>query len=99
MRQVRENIMLVNVDIVTAIDELSGHRSRYVLWSGEEPATQQITLQDGTGVASDIRSRLIESGRADDLDAAIRRSFDEPGAPQRIGSIEIDEDDRRRRTH
>jgi hypothetical protein len=99
MRQVRENIMLVNVDIVTAFDQSTGHRSRYVLWSADEPATQQITLQDDTGVASDIRSRLIESGREDDLHAAIRRSFEEPGAPQRIGSIEIDEDDRRSRTH
>lgn len=91
--------MLVNVDIVTAFDQSTGHRSRYVLWSADdEPATQQITLQDDTCVASDIRLRLIESGRANDLDAAIRRSFEEPGAPQRIGSIEIDEDDGRNRT-
>ena len=91
--------MLVNVDIVTAFDQATGHRSRYVLWSEDEPATKQISLQDGTSVASAIRLRLIESGRADDLHAAIRRSFEEPGAPQRIGSIEIDEDDRRNRTH
>jgi hypothetical protein len=89
--------MLVNVDIVTAFDQATGHRSRYVLWSEDEPATKQISLQEGTSVASAIRLRLIESGRADDLHAAIRRSFEEPGAPQRIGSIEIDEDDRRNR--
>ena len=94
--QVRENIMLVNVDIVTALDQSTGSQSRYVLWSGDEPATKQISLHDGTGVASVIRSRLIESGRADDLHAAIRRSFEEPGAPQRIGSIEFD--DQRNRT-
>ena len=86
--------MLVNVDIVTAFDQATGPRSRYVLWSAEEPATKQISLQDGTGVASDIRLRLIESGRADDLHAAIQRSFAEPGAPQRIGSIEISGKDR-----
>lgn len=91
--------MLVNVDIVTAFDQSTGHRSRYVLWSEDEPATKQISLQDGTGVASAIRSRLIESGRANDLHAAIRRSFEEPGAPQRIGSIEIDEERQRSLTH
>jgi len=90
--------MLVNVDIVTAYDQATGHRSRYVLWSEDERATKQITLEDGTGVASDIRLRLIESGRADDLHAAIQRSFEEPGAPQRVGSIEIDEGERRHRT-
>ena len=88
--------MLVNVDIVTAFDQATGHRSRYVLWSEEEPTTKQISLQDGTGVASAICLRLIESGRADDLHAAVRRSFEEPGAPQRIGSIEFD--DQRNRT-
>jgi hypothetical protein len=88
--------MLVNVDIVTAFDQSTGHRIRYVLSSADEPPTKQsITLQDGTGVASAIRSRLIESGRADDLHAAIQRSVEEPGAPQRLGSIEINEDSRR----
>src|ERR1700742_4522658 len=91
----QENIMLVNVDIVTAFDQATGPRSRYVVWSADEPTTKQISLEDGTGVALAIRLRLIESGRADDLHVAIRRSFAEPGAPQHIGSIEIDEDDRR----
>jgi hypothetical protein len=88
--------MLVNVDIVTAFDPSTGHRSRYVLSSADERATKRsITLQDGTGVAWAIRLRLIESGRAEDLRAAIKRSLEEPGTPQRLGSIEIDEDDRR----
>jgi hypothetical protein len=90
------NAMLVNVDIVTAFDQSTGHRSRYVLSSADEPATKQsITLQDGTSMASAIRLRLIEGGRAEDLQAAIKRSIEEPGAPQRLGSIEFDEDDRR----
>ena len=88
--------MLVNVDIVTAFDQSTGHRSRYVLSSADEPTTKQsITLQDGTSMASAIRLRLIEGGRAQDLQAAIKRSIEEPGAPQRLGSIEFDEDDRR----
>jgi len=87
--------MLVNVDIVTAFDQTTGHRSRYVLSSADEPATKQsITLQDDTGVASAIRLRLIESGTAEDIHAAIKRSIEELGAPQRLGSIEIDEDRR-----
>jgi hypothetical protein len=90
------NAMLVNVDIVTAFDQSTGHRSRYVLSSADEPATKQsITLQDGTSMASAIRLRLIEGGRAEDLQAAIKRSIEEPGAPQRLGSIEFGEDDRR----
>src|SRR5271168_4110690 len=92
--------MLVNVDIVTAFDQSTGHRSRYVLSSADEPETKQsITLQDGTSAASAIRSRLIEGGRAEEFHAAIKRSIEEPGAPQRLGSIEIDEDDRRCVTH
>lgn len=88
--------MLVNVDIVTAFDPSIGHRSRFVLSSADEPATKQsITLQDGTSMAWAIRLRLIEGGRAEDLQAAIKRSIEEPGAPQRLGSIEFDEDDRR----
>jgi hypothetical protein len=90
MRQVRENIMLVNVDIVTAFDQSNGHRVRYVLSSADElPAEQSITLEDGTGAASAIRSRLMECGRTHDLHAAIQRSVQEPGAPQRLGSIEF----------
>jgi hypothetical protein len=81
--------MLVNVDIVTAFDQSTGHRSRYVLSSADEPATKQITLQDDTGVASALRSRLIESAGVDDFHAAIRRSIEEPDAPQRLGSIEF----------
>jgi hypothetical protein len=88
--------MLVNVDIVTAFDQSTGHRSRYVLSGADEPATKQsITLQDGTSMASAIRLRLIEGGRMEDFHAAIRRSIEEPGVPQRLGSIEFDEDDRR----
>jgi hypothetical protein len=88
--------MLVNVDVVTAFDPSTGHRSRYVVSSADERASDQnITLQDGTGVASEIRMRLIESGRAEDFHAAILRSMEEPGAPQRLGSIEIGGDDRR----
>ena len=64
--------MLVNVDIVTAFDQSTGHRSRYVLSSADEPATKQsITLQDGTSMASAIRLRLIEGGRTQDVHAAI----------------------------
>lgn len=93
-------LMLVNVDIVTAFDQSTGHRSRYVLSSAEEREVEQsITLEDGTGVASEIRLRLAESGRAEDFHAAILRSMEDPGAPQRLGSIEIDEEDRRSRTH
>jgi hypothetical protein len=92
--------MLVNVDIVTAFDQSTGHRSRYVLSSADESVTEQsITLQDGTSVASAICLRLIEGGRAEDFHAAILRSMEEPGAPQRLGSIEIDEEDRRSETH
>jgi hypothetical protein len=88
--------MLVNVDFVTAFDKSTGHRSRYVLSNADEPATKQsITLQAGTRMASAIRLRLIEGGRAEDLQAAIKRSIEEPGAPQRLGSIEFNEDDRR----
>jgi hypothetical protein len=93
-------LMLVNVDIVTAFDQTTGHRSRYVLSSAEEPeAEQSITLQEGTDVASEIRLRLMDSGRAEDFHAAILRSMEEPGAPHRLGSIEIDEEDQRSRTH
>jgi hypothetical protein len=92
--------MLVNVDIVTAFDPARGHRSRYVLSSADELSTEQsMTIQDGTGAASEICLRLIEGGRTEDFHAAIRRSMEEPGAPQRLGSIEIDEEDRRSRTH
>lgn len=92
--------MLVNVDVVTAFDQSTGHRSRYVLSSAEEAeAERSITLQEGTDVASEIRLRLMESGKAEDFHAAILRSMEEPGAPQRLGSIEIDEEDRRVRTH
>jgi len=84
--------MLVNVDIVTAFDQSAGHRSLYVLSSADQPETKQsITLQAGTGVALAIRSRLSENGRADDIHDAIKRSLEEPGAPQRLGSIEIDD--------
>jgi hypothetical protein len=82
----------VNVDIVTAFDPSTGHRSRYVLSSaGESAIEQSITLQDGTGAASEICLRLIEGGRAETFHAAIRRSIEELGAPQRLGSIEIDD--------
>jgi hypothetical protein len=85
-------IMLVNVDIVTAFDHSTGHNSRYVLSSADEPTNKQsITIHDGTGVASAIWMRLVESGSADDFHAAIKRSLEEPGAPQRLGSIEIEE--------
>ena len=98
--QVRGDMMLVNVDIVTAFDQSTGHRSRYVLSSADESATEQsITFQDGTGAASEICLRLIEGGRTEDFHAAIRRSIEEPGAPQRLGSIEIDEEDRRSMIH
>jgi hypothetical protein len=85
----------VNVDIVTAFDPLTGHRSRYVLSSADPASNQSITLQDGTGAASEICLRLMKGGRVEDFHAAIRRSIEEPGAPQRLGSIEIGEDDRR----
>jgi hypothetical protein len=87
--------MLVNVDIVTAFGPSTGHRSRYVLSSADEPETMQsITLQAGTEAASAIRSRLLNGGRAEGFYAAMKRSIEQPGVPQRLGSIEIDDDPR-----
>jgi hypothetical protein len=86
--------MLMNVDVLTTYDPQKGHRSSYVLSTADESSGRQtIMLPDGIGAVSMIMLRLISTEQSELLSVVMTRSTEQIGVPQRLGTLEIDDDD------
>jgi hypothetical protein len=90
----------MHVDILTTFDQQTGHKRSFVLSTADGSTLRQtVMIPDGIGAFSMIMLRLIETEDSTTVSVATSKSVEQVGVPQRLGTIDIDDDDFARLDH